>query len=228
MGDTVWVTASSEVTLEECERIYKPLGVESLFFDLAKPEMQSTKLQTLLETEIEAVVFNAAPETRMLKRLHEFSSEEVASAMNTNISGNFWILKNILPQLMKNKFGRLVFISSIGAMGGSRYPVYATYKSALEGMFLSIANDYGEFDITANILRLGVMRTKRTERFWKRTDYMQGIGQAIPLKKLGSPESAAEAIQVFLTRECYVTGATLHCTGGLPLVRSEAFFKTGV
>jgi short-subunit dehydrogenase len=87
------VTASSEVTLEECERIYKPLGVESLFFDLAQPDLQSAKLQTLLETEIEAVVFNAAPETRMLKRLHEFSLEEVSSAMHINISGNFWILK---------------------------------------------------------------------------------------------------------------------------------------
>ena len=123
--------------------------------------------------------------------------------------------------MMEQKLGRLVLISSMSVLGSSRYPLYGTCKSALEGMFVNLAVDYGEFNITSNILRPGFIATKRTERFWKRSDYMKKVGELIPLKRLGTGDDIAEALAPMLAKNCYMNGATVNCGGGLPAIRMD-------
>lgn len=222
MGDEVLVTASSEVTLEEARKVYDPLGIEIAFFDLANPNSQSEKLLDWCAKGVSGVVFNAAPETRMLKRLHEFEESELRASMESHFVGNFWLLKRLLPAMVEKKFGRLVFISSMTVYGSSRYPLYTLCKSGLEGLFINVAADYGEYNVTSNILRPGFIATKRTERFWKRSDYLKKVGDLIPMRRLGQAEDIAEAVQPMLSANCYMNGATVNCGGGLPSVRMEA------
>ena len=222
MGDEVLVTASSEVTLEEAQKIYSPLGIEVALFNLTEPAKGSESLLEWCRRGVEGVVFNAAPETRVLKRLHEFEESEIRAALDAHFIGNFWLLKAVLPAMMQQKFGRLVFISSMTVYGSSRYPAYALCKSGLEGLFVNVAVDYGEFNITANILRPGFIATKRTERFWKRSDYLKKVADLIPMRRLGQAEDVAEAIQPMLSSTCYMNGATVNCGGGIPSVRMEA------
>lgn len=225
-GDDVVVTAGSEATLEECTKIYQGTGIKSVFFDLEKPDSGSDELKKLIAAGFDGVVLNAAPATRMLKRLHEFSQDEVRASLEGLAMGNVWVLRHVLEGMMQRKFGRLVLISSMAVYGIGRYPAYCLGKGGMEGLFMNLAVDYGEFNVTSNIVRPGVIATKRTERFWKRADYAQAVGGLIPMARLGQPDEVAEAVEPLLAEKCYLNAAALNCAGGSPAVRLDNALKT--
>ena len=224
-GDEVVVTAGSEATLEECKKIYQGTGITSVFFDLEKPDSGSDELKKLISVGFDGVVLNAAPATRVLKRLHEFSQDEVRASLEGLVMGNVWVLRHILEGMMQRKFGRLVLISSMAVFGSGRYPAYCLGKGGMEGLFMNLAVDYGEFNVTSNILRPGLIATKRTERFWKRGNYAEVVGGLIPMTRLGQPDEIAEAIEPLLAEKCYLNAAALNCGGGMPAVRLEGAIK---
>jgi acetoacetyl-CoA reductase len=223
-GHQLATTASNESSLSECTEKYQGLSVEIFHFDLRNPEYQSHALVEWLNRGVDGAVFNAAGPTAVLQRAHEFSMDDVRSEVNAGILGNFWLLQKILPRLLENKMGRLVFISSLAAAGVPRYPVYGMSKAAMEGLFLNLCADYGEFGITSNVLRLGIIETKRIARFSNRTDYFDRVGRLLPSYRLGRPDDVAEAIGPLLAENCYINGAIIPCAGGAPQIRTSELF----
>jgi len=224
-GDEVCLTASSPASLEDLEAQCRQrgIGADGVLFDLRRPGMASEAFDARLRAA-DALVLVAATPVRTLDRFHAVPAAEVDEAVEADIKGNLHLLRRALPGMLDRAFGRIVFVSSVSVpMGTSHYGAYCLTKSAVEGLILNLAVDYGDQNVLANIVRLGVFRTGRTGRFWSRTRYAARAAAAIPQGTLGEPGAAAEAIQPLLSPSQYINGSVITVAGGLPLVRTSAF-----
>jgi 3-oxoacyl-[acyl-carrier protein] reductase len=231
-GDEVLITASSEKSLESTLAHYADsshgYSVKGFVFDLADPESQAEAVDRAVGNKgLDAIVLSAFAKQPALKPFVDFKYEEYRDYLRANIEGNAWLVHRFLPGMIERGFGRLVFVSSVSAATGtSRYPAYCTAKSAVEGLFLNLAVDCGEHGVLANIVRPGVIATKRNEKLWRRTGYDKRIAEIVPAGAIGKPEHVAQVVDLALERDSYVNGAILPVSGGLPLLRSGALFKS--
>ena len=223
LGDEVIITSSSESSLKQTLRSYQEAGmkIDGFVFDFARPEKSSTALQAVLKKGLDAVIFNAFTRVDKLRRLDEHSFSDISRYIQENVCGNIWLAQQILPTLCRASFGRLVLISSISAaIGTPNYPAYCAAKGALESLFLNIAVDYAEEGILSNILRLGLFKTTRTERFWAKPAYEARAAEYILQGKLGDPAQAAEALDPLLSATSYINCSVITVGGGLSFARA--------
>ena len=221
-GDHVLTTASSEVTLADLKaKLPNTPQFESCLWNLSTPEKNSTEVRNFISQGVDALVLNASAPTRTLKRLHEISDAEIQDSFQTQMYGNAWLIRECLPKMMEQKFGRIVFISSMAIHGTSRYCLYSMAKSGIEGLLKVVGTDYGEYNIRANILRPGVIATDRNKRFWARSDYMKLMTELIPSKSLGEAIGIAEATDPLLGPNCYMNSSVIEVSGGFPNIRSD-------
>lgn len=217
-GDHVTITASSANSLEETLADYKKadIKVKGTVFNLADPSASAEDF-----SGFDSVVLNAATRTIKLRKFTDWDEKAGAEYLRTNIDGNLWLLQRAIPGMVKRKFGRVVFVSSLSALQGtSRFAFYCAAKAALEGLILNLAVDYGEDNVYFNIVRPGVIATERTKRFWKRSHYLEKVQEIIPSKALGAPSQVAEAFDPLLSKTSYMNGTSITVSGGLPLMRS--------
>lgn len=222
LGDQVVITASTAESLEETLADYKKdnLKVSGVVFSLENPSRE--EIEKELAKGVDALVLNAATRNIKLRKLDEWKEEDIRKYVQTNIEGNIWLIRQVLETMTEKKFGRMVFISSLSvAQGTSRFPLYCLTKSAIEGLFLNLAVDYGQDNIFFNIVRPGIIATERTKKYWKRSHYLEKVQSIIPAKKLGKAEQVAEALAPLLSSTGYINGAILPVSGGLPMMRSE-------
>lgn len=225
LGDEVVFTSSSQESLDET-RAYFSGKAEGLLFDLENPE-KSLQVLAAKTQDFQALVLCAFTKQKALKPFQDFTFEDFIKFTRTNIEGNAWLVHQLLPGMVERKFGRLVYISSLSAASGtSRYPAYCTAKAALEGLFLNLAVDYAEFGVFSNIIRPGVIATKRNEKLWKRTGYDEKIKAIIPTCTIGKPLHIAQALDLALESDSYLNGAILPVGGGLPSLRSAGLFSS--
>lgn len=222
-GDEILVTASSEESLKDTMKAYKELGLDvtGLEYSLSEPERCAESVELAMKGGIDALVLNAATRSVKLRRFHEWDERDGTEYMRSNIDGNVWLLRKLLPSMMERHFGRVVFISSLSVVQGtSRFPYYCLSKSAIEGLFLNLAVDYGEFNVYFNIVRPGIIATERTKRFWKRSHYLEKVKNIIPAMRLGAAAQVAEAVDPLLSSTGFMNGSVVTVSGGLPLMRS--------
>jgi 3-oxoacyl-[acyl-carrier protein] reductase len=220
-GDAVSLTASSENSLEALKTACSPdsIGMSCFIFNLLDPLRHLTALDENI-ADIDALILNAATRTETLDYFHALSEEEVSTSIDANIKGNVFLLRRVLPVMLQRGFGRIIFISSVSAgMGTSQYGPYCLHKAAIEGLMLNIAVDYAGHNILANIVRLGVFKTPRTEAFRERGRYTKRAAALIPQGELGEPDSLPEVIHPLLSRKQYINGSVITVSGGLPLVK---------
>jgi 3-oxoacyl-[acyl-carrier protein] reductase len=223
LGDEVFFTATTEESLAETQTLF--LGkAQGLVFDFAAPTRNEAVFTAA--SGFDAVVLSAFTKQRALKPFQDFTFEEFQIFLRNNIEGNAWLIHRLFPGMIERKFGRLVFISSLSAASGtSRYPAYCTAKAALEGLFLNLAVDGSEHGVFSNIIRPGLIATKRNEKLWKRTGYDEIMKEVIPSKTIGKPVHVAQAVDLALERDSYLTGAIIPVGGGLPFVRTSALLS---
>lgn len=230
LGDEVIVTSSSAEGTARLVAEFQTEGlrVEGLAFDLAAPEQAAEALaESQARAPIEGLVLNACTRTPATHRFHEMSEEKVAGVINANILGNGWLIRQLLPAMMEQRFGRIVFISSVSAINGTgRYATYIMAKAALEGLMNNLAVDYGEFNILANTARLGIFKTSRNKKYWSKDWYREKMSAIIPQNALGEPEQIGEALDPLLAKNQYINGSVLTIGGGFPMVRLEGVIKS--
>jgi len=221
-GDEICLTASSESSCRALRDSCVDRGIRAscAVFDLAKPAAVSPGLDAQLR-QAEGLILNAATAVETLDLFHRVPAGEVDAAVDADVKGNLSLLRAVLPGMAERGFGRIVFISSVSvAMGTSRYGRYCLTKAALEGLVLNLAVDYGHLNVLSNIVRLGVFRTGRTERFWSREKYARRAASLIPQGALGDVDALPEAIHPLLSARQYINGSVVTVAGGLPLLRS--------
>jgi 3-oxoacyl-[acyl-carrier protein] reductase len=160
------------------------------------------------------ILVNNAGITRdqLLVRMKEEDWDQVLAV---NLKGAFNCLKAVARPMIKQRFGRVVNISSVvGIMGNAGQANYVASKAGLVGLTKSAARELASRHITVNAVAPGFIETAMTQKLPEKTRELM-LAQ-IPLNRFGTPEEVAQAV-VFLASDqaAYITGQVLHVNGGM-------------
>lgn len=180
---------------------------------------QTEEVTALMDTAVKTfgsldILVNNAGITRdnLLMRMKEDEWDDV---LDTNLKGVFLCIKAVTRQMMKQRAGRIINISSIvGVAGNAGQANYVAAKAGVIGLTKTTAKELASRNILVNAIAPGFIETEMTDQLPE--DIKQGMLTQIPLAKLGQPEDIAKAV-VFLASEDanYMTGQTLHIDGGM-------------
>ena len=204
-------TATSDTGVE---KLYSN-GIEGYLLDLnSKDSIDSFWSQLEIDNKTISVLVNNAGITRdnIILRM---SDEEWSDIMNVHLNGTFQLSKRALKMMLKNKWGRIINISSASASIGNRgQSNYAAAKAGVEAFTKSLAKEVGRRDITINAIAPGFISTDMTENNkGVNADYLVN---EIPLGRFGEPEEVASLISFMCSDGAsYITGQTIHINGGL-------------
>ncbi len=162
---------------------------------------------------VEVLVSNAGiTEDQLLLRMSE---ESFTRVLDTNLTAAYRVAKRASRGMLKARWGRLVFMSSVvGLSGGAGQSSYAASKAGLVGFSRSLARELGSRGITSNVVAPGYVDTDMTAGFAE--DRREELLRSIPLGRTAAPDEIA-AVVAFLAGDAssYVTGAVLPVDGGL-------------
>ena len=141
--------------------------------------------------------------------------EDWDDVIETNLNGLFRVTKAFIKPMVKNKFGRIINISSVaGLMGNSGQVNYSSSKSAMVGFSRSLAKELGSRNITSNVVAPGFIETDMTT--FLNDDEKVEVSKNIPMKRFGSVQDVAKCIVFLASDEAnYITGQTISVDGGL-------------
>ena len=145
------------------------------------------------------------------------SDDDFTSVLDANLTGTFRFARAVTRKMMRARFGRIVFTSSVGAyLGASGQANYAASKAGLIGLARSMARELASRGITVNVVAPGPIATEMLAAV--SDDRMNEIAAAVPIGRVGSPGDVAAAVR-FLTSDDagYVTGVVLPVDGGLAM-----------
>ena len=144
--------------------------------------------------------------------IHSYSTDDFINTIQSNLISNFMLTKKLLPIMISQKWGRIINISSIMSDGEVGAGAYAATKSALVGYNNTLAKEYGRFNITSNIVRLGFFEEGLINTFTK--EKADEIRSKIPSKKFGQMEEILKIIN-YIQSSNYLNGATINLDGGI-------------
>ena len=150
--------------------------------------------------------------------LMKMKDEDWDEVMNTNLKSVFKLSRSVIRKMMKNRYGRIINISSVvGHTGNAGQTNYTAAKAGMSGFTKSLAQEVGSRGVTVNCVAPGFIDTDMTRSL--PDDYKNQLLSKIPLARLGSPKDIANAV-TFLASDnaSYITGETLHINGGMLMV----------
>lgn len=163
------------------------------------------------------ILVNNAGITRdgLLVRMADEAWEDV---MTVNLEAPFRLMREAVKEMMKNRWGRVINISSIvGAVGNPGQANYAASKSGLLGLTKSAALELASRNITINCVAPGFIESPMTDKIPEA--HREKLEAAIPMKRIGSPDEVAAAVCFLASNEAsYITGHVLHVNGGLAMI----------
>jgi 3-oxoacyl-[acyl-carrier protein] reductase len=192
-----------------------PQGVLGVRCDVTDPdqvEAAFAEVESALGS-VEVLVANAGITRDTL--LMRMSDEDWDQVIATNLTGAFRVARRAARPMIRGRFGRIVFISSVaGQMGSAGQVNYAAAKSGLVGMARSLARELGSRGVTANVLAPGFIETDMTAELGD--DLVKKYAEQIPLGRFGSVDDIAGTVE-FLASDgaSYITGALIPVDGGL-------------
>jgi 3-oxoacyl-[acyl-carrier protein] reductase len=192
-----------------------PEGLSAVACDVTSPEQVEAAFAAVEERQgpVEILVANAGiTRDGLLLRMSEADFREV---VDTNLAGAYRTAKRASKSMLRARWGRLVFVSSVvGMLGSAGQANYAASKAGLVGLARSLARELGSRSITANVVAPGFVDTDMTRALGeeRRT---QILGQ-VPLGRYASAAEVAAAVRFLCSDEAgYITGAVLPVDGGL-------------
>jgi 3-oxoacyl-[acyl-carrier protein] reductase len=137
------------------------------------------------------------------------------TVLRINLSGAFYAMQQVLPAMMKERWGRIVNISSVvGEMGNAGQANYVASKAGLIGLTKSLAQEVGSRHITVNAVAPGFIETDMTHGLSE--ELKQKMLSQTPLKRMGTAEEIASAVKFLVSEEAsFITGHVLDVNGGI-------------
>ncbi len=144
--------------------------------------------------------------------------EDWQAVLDVNLTAAFVLSRAVLRGMMKNRWGRIVSITSVvGVTGNPGQANYAASKAGLIGMSKSLAQEVASRNITVNCVAPGFIATAMTDALTE--DQKSAIHTRIPAGKMGESADIAAAVVYLASAEAgYVTGQTLHVNGGTAMI----------
>ena len=210
-------TGTSDSSVESILKNIKSLGLEGTAFKLDLGNRDSIKELTssLEEKKIYPdILINNAGITRdnIMLRMQE---DEWDNVIDVHLNGQYLLIKSFLKKMVKNKWGRIINISSTSAVLGNKGQAnYAAAKAGIEAMSRSLARELGSRNINVNCVAPGFIETDMTKEISEGNEDL--LASQIPLGRLGKPNEIAEVVNFLASEQAnYITGQTLHVNGGL-------------
>ena len=212
--------AISGTRLESLNNLADTLGEGTQVFtcDLSDPSAIDTLLKSTLEKMggIDILVNNAGiTRDNLFMRM---SDEEWQDVLDVNLTATRKLCKGVIRGMMKNRWGRIINISSVvGATGNPGQANYAASKAGMVGMSKSLAYEVASRGITVNIIAPGFIETPMTDKL--NEDQKTNILTQVPVGRMGTAtEIASAALYLASSEASYLTGATLHINGGMAMI----------
>jgi len=148
------------------------------------------------------------------KNFLDISDKDWIKMLSVNLQGAFICSQEAIPGMIRNKWGRIINITSIGGQwGGVNQVHYASAKAGLIGLTMSLARIYSDSGITSNAISPGIITTEMTS--WIKGDD-KSIIKDIPIGRFGVPNEIAGAVSFLASNHSsYITGQTINVNGGM-------------
>lgn len=216
-ADVAFTDLLADEHLKSLENELKEMGVKAKGYasDASSFEKSQETVSEILKDfgSVEILVNNAGiTRDGLLLRMNEKQWDMVIAI---NLKSVFNLTKAVLSQMMKQRNGSIINMSSVvGVKGNAGQANYAASKAGILGFTKSVALELGSRNIRCNAIAPGFIETEMTAKLDEET--VKGWRKTIPLRRGGTPEDVANAC-VFLASEksSYITGQTLHVDGGM-------------
>lgn len=209
----------NEEQLKELESAAKEAGYscKSCCVDITDSEAFEQELERIAEEEgsIDILINNAGITRDGL--IMRMSDEDFDKVISVNLRAAFVAIRTVSRHMIRNKFGRIVSLSSVsGLIGNAGQSNYSSSKAGLVGLTKTVAREFARKNVTANCVAPGFIETAMTEKLPDAVK--EGAKKLIPLRRMGKPEDVANAISFLASDEAgYITGQVLCVDGGMAM-----------
>ncbi len=213
LDGTVLATGTNSEKLDSLKKEFPNLNV--LKFDIS----DHSKVEEFIENVasqmvgLDVLVNNAGITMDNLSL--RMKDEEWKKVIDINLSSTFYLCKYAIKKMLKNKYGRIVNITSIvGHTGNLGQTNYSASKAGIVAMSKSLAIEYAKKNITINCVSPGFIQSKMTDKIVENIKAV--LTSRIPMSKLGTGEDVSNTV-AFLSSDAasYITGETIHVNGGM-------------
>jgi 3-oxoacyl-[acyl-carrier protein] reductase len=209
-----------DLNLEKAEEVSKEiegLGRRSLILriDVVKPEEVEDGFRKAIEAlgRLDILVNNAGITKDAL--LIRMKDEDWDKVLDVNLKGTFLCTRAAVKTMSKQRYGRIISISSVVAFMGNPGQVnYVASKAAIVGFTKTVAKEYATRGITVNAIAPGFIRTAMTEALPEQVK--EAMLKEIPIGRFGDPDDVANAVKFLASKDsAYITGQVIHVNGGM-------------
>ncbi len=201
----------------EAKKLKKDLEEKNINIDIVKANVCNRKqVQEMIKQilnkygHIDILINNAG--ISQYKLFTDITDNDWEEIMNINLNANFIVTQEVVKNMIHNKKGLIVNISSIwGITGAAMEVAYSTSKAGIIGLTKSLAKELGPSNIRVNAIAPGIINTEMNSKFSK--EEINNIKEEIPLEKIGEPEEITKCIE-WLIKDNYTTGQIISINGG--------------
>ena len=213
LGGIVLATGTKSEKLDNLKKEFPNINI--LKFDIS----DHSKIEEFIEnvfsqlTGLDVLVNNAGINMDNLSL--RMKDDEWNKVIEVNLGSTFFLCKHAIKKMLKNKYGRIVNITSVvGHTGNLGQANYAASKAGIIGMSKSLAIEYAKKNITVNCVSPGFIQSKMTDNIVESIKAV--LTSRIPMSKLGTGEDVSNTV-AFLCSDAasYITGETIHVNGGM-------------
>ncbi|TFV73908.1 SDR family oxidoreductase [Blastococcus sp. CT_GayMR19] len=181
-----------------------------------------------VETAVNRVAAELGPPTVLVNNagvlrdnmLFKMSDSDWDIVMNVHLRGAFLMTRAVQKHMIEAKWGRIVSMSSVSALGNRGQANYSTAKAGLQGFTKTVAIELGKFGVTANAIAPGFIQTEMTKSTADRMgipfdDFIKGAAAQIPVARVGQPEDIAHLVSFLVSEGAgFVSGQVVYAAGG--------------
>jgi len=218
-GASIAVAARNQQKLEELAAAITATGGKAAAFpvDVSDEDQIKSAIKSAIAHfgKIDILVNNAGiTRDQLVMRMKRADWDAV---LTTNLTSAYLCIQNVIPSMLKQRWGRIINITSIfGQMGQAGQANYAASKAGLIGLTMAIAREVASRNITSNAIAPGFIETSMTAALSE--EFKQSAVKQIPLGRVGTPEDIASAVAFLASDEAsYITGHVLNVNGGMHL-----------
>lgn len=211
------VIANYNKSQKEAEELRKELEEDGIKIDIIKADVSKREeakkiAKYALEKygKIDILINNAG--ISEYKLFTDETDEDWNKIINTNLYSAFAMSQEVIPNMIHNKNGLIINMSSAwGVVGGSLEVIYSVSKAGMDGLTKALAKELGPSNIRVNSIAPGMIYTKMNEKF--SNEELEEIKEEIPLGIIGEPSDISKCIE-WLIEDKYTTGQVISINGG--------------